>query len=104
MPNRLRARQESFSSLAPGENEVHVWLVQINDESSSSDDFKDFLSSEEQDRAAKFKFETDRRRYTTSHAALRSILANYLNSPARALQLAAGPYGKPKLAPIHATE
>jgi 4'-phosphopantetheinyl transferase len=58
----------------------------------------------EQDRASQFKFETDRQRYVAAHAALRSIVSSYVNSPARELQFAAGPYGKPKLAPIHATE
>jgi len=103
MRSRFLVRRDFSASLLLGENEVHVWLVQTNDKSSSPD-FKDLLSSVEQDRASKFKFETDRRRYTTSHAALRSILSKYVNDPARALQFAEGPYGKPKLAPSHATE
>ena len=102
MPNRSLVRPDPFSSLPLSENEVHVWLVQTNDESSSPGDCKDLLSPVEQDRASKFKFETDRRQYTTSHAALRSVLSNYLNSPARDLQFAEGPYGKPKLAPNQA--
>jgi len=104
MPNRFLVRRDSPSSLPLRENEVHVWLVETNDTSSSPDDFKDLLSSVEQDRAAKFKFATDRQRYITSHAALRSILCHYVNGPARALQFAEGPYGKPKLAPSHAAE
>jgi 4'-phosphopantetheinyl transferase len=104
MVNRFLVRPGPSSSLVLRKNEVHVWLVQTNDGSSSPVDFKDLLSSVEQDRALKFRFETDRRRYTTSHAALRSILSNYVNDPARALQFAEGPYGKPKLAPNHATE
>jgi 4'-phosphopantetheinyl transferase len=103
MPNRFLVRPDPVSSLLK-ENEVHIWLVQTNDKSSSPDDFKDLLSSVEQDRASKFKFETDRRRYTASHVALRSILSNYVNDPAGALQFAEGPYGKPKLAPNHATK
>lgn len=103
MPNRFLVRRDPVPSLLK-ENEVHVWLVQTNGESSSPDDFKDLLSSVEQDRASKFKFEADRRRYTTSHAALRTILSNYVNGPARALQFADGPYGKPKLAPNRATK
>src|SRR5215475_3749487 len=104
MPNRSLVRRDSSSSVPIRENEVHVWLVETNDKSSSPDDFKDLLSSVEQDRASKFKFATDRRRYITSHAALRSILCHYVNGPARALQFAEGPYGKPKLAPNHAAE
>ncbi len=101
MRKRFLVRPGPSSSLVIRENEVHIWLVQTNGESISLGDFKDLLSSVEQDRASKFKFETDRRRYITAHAALRSILSIYVNSPARELQFASGPYGKPKLAPIH---
>jgi 4'-phosphopantetheinyl transferase len=101
MLNPFLVRPDPSSSLVIRENEVHIWLVQTNGESISLGDFKDLLSSVEQDRASKFKFETDRRRYITAHAALRSILSIYVNSPARELQFASGPYGKPKLAPIH---
>ncbi len=84
------------------ESEVHIWLVQANDESISLEDFEDLLSSIERDRASRFKFETHRRRYVTAHAALRSILSIYVNSPAQELQFELGPYSKPKLAPIYA--
>jgi 4'-phosphopantetheinyl transferase len=101
MLNRFSVRPGPSSSLVIRQDQVHIWLVQTNGESISLGDFKDLLSSVEQDRASKFKFETDRRRYITAHAALRSILSSYVNSPARELQFASGPYGKPKLAPIH---
>jgi 4'-phosphopantetheinyl transferase len=101
MSNPFLARPGPSSSLVLRENEVHIWLVQTNDESVSLQGFEDILSSVEQDRASKFKFEADRRRYVTAHAALRSILSVYVNSPARELQFASGPYGKPTLAPIH---
>ena len=102
MPNRFLVRPSPVSSLVLRENEVHIWLVQTNGESVSPGNLRDILSSVEQDRASKFKFETDRRRYITAHATLRSILSIYVNSPARELQFASGPYGKPKLAAIHA--
>src|SRR4029434_9313345 len=101
MLNPFLVRPDPSSSVVIRENEVHIWLVQTNDESISLGDFKDLLSTVEQDRASKFKFETDRRRYIIAHAALRSILSIYVNSPARELQFASGPYGKPKLASIH---
>ena len=101
MLNRFLVRPGPSSSVILTENEVHIWLVQTNGESISPGDFKDLLSSIEQDRASKFKFETHRRRYITAHAALRSILSLYVNRPARELQFAWGPYGKPKMASIH---
>jgi 4'-phosphopantetheinyl transferase len=101
MPNPFLVRPSQASGLVLRENEVHIWLVQTNDEGVSLEDSEDLLSSVEQDQASKFKFEADRRRYVAAHAALRSIVSIYVNSPARELQFASGPYGKPKLAPIH---
>ena len=102
MLNRFLVRSGRSSSLVLREGEVHVWLVKANGESTSPEDFEAPLSSVEQDRASRFKFETDRRRYVTVHFALRSILSTYLNSPAQELQFESGPYGKPKLVSIHA--
>jgi 4'-phosphopantetheinyl transferase len=102
MLNPFLIRPGPSSGLVLRENEVHVWLVQVNDERTSPADSEDLLSSVEQHRASRFKFETDRRRYITAHLALRSILSTYLNSPAQELQFESGPYGKPKLASIHA--
>ena len=101
MFNPSSVRPGSSSSLAIRENEVHIWLVQAKDEKISLD-FEGLLSSAERERASRFKFETDRRRYIVAHAALRSILSNYVNSAAQELQFDSGPYNKPKLAPIHA--
>ena len=101
MFNPSSVRPGSSSSLAIRENEVHIWRVQAKDEKISLD-FEGLLSSAEQERASRFKFETDRRRYVVAHAALRSILSNYVNSAARGLQFDSGRYNKPKLAPIHA--
>jgi 4'-phosphopantetheinyl transferase len=48
-------------------------------------------------RAAKFKFETDRRKYVLSHAALRHILAFYCKVDSLSLEFSVGPYGKPAI-------
>jgi 4'-phosphopantetheinyl transferase len=56
------------------------------------------LSKDEQARAGKFKFDTDRRLFIVTHAALRSICASYLQTVPRSVEFAEGPYGKPKLA------
>lgn len=59
---------------------------------------ENLLSAAERERAARFKFEKDRRLYTGAHAALRSILAGYLNVALADLQFETGPRGKPRLA------
>jgi 4'-phosphopantetheinyl transferase len=102
MLNPFLVQPGPSSGLVLRESEVHIWLVQAKDESISPEDFEDLLSSIERDRASRFRFETHRRRYVTAHAALRSILSIYVNSPAQELQFELGPYSKPKLAPIHA--
>jgi 4'-phosphopantetheinyl transferase len=80
-------------------HEVHVWSVAVSDAAVCAECCGNLLSADERDRAARFKFSTDRQRYVVAHAALRSILARYLNVKAMALQFSSGPQGKPKLAP-----
>jgi len=55
------------------------------------------LSASEQDRAARFVFDVDRRRYVAAHYALRSVLAAELGLAAGA-ELDLGTHGKPRLA------
>jgi 4'-phosphopantetheinyl transferase len=81
-------------------NEVHVWRARLDDAGFCLSCGEKLLSSEEKERAAKFKFERDRRRYIVSHAGLRSVLSTYLDFAAESLKFVAGPSGKPKLAPI----
>lgn len=84
-------------ALAP--DEVHVWLVRVNDGGLCAGCCEDLLSAAERERAARFKFEKDRRLYTVAHAALRSLLAGYLNVAPGALEFESGRRGKPRLAP-----
>jgi 4'-phosphopantetheinyl transferase len=77
---------------------VHVWAVELDDASFDSDRGLSILSSDELARAAKFKFERDRRRYVISHTALREILAGYLETAAANLEFVEGGNGKPSLA------
>lgn len=80
-------------------DEVHVWLLQL-DAGFCLPCGEGLLSADEKDRAARFKFERDRRRYIVSHAGLRSVLSTYLDCPPESLKFAAGPNGKPFLLPI----
>jgi len=80
-------------------NEAHVWLVRADDAGLCIGCCENLLSAAERERAAKFKFEKDRRLYTVAHAALRSILAGYLNVAPGDLEFEIGQRGKPRLAP-----
>jgi 4'-phosphopantetheinyl transferase len=61
-----------------------------------------FLSDDETERAARFKFDRDRRLYTAAHAALRSLLSVYLSVEAGDIRFFSADNGKPALAPPHA--
>ena len=56
------------------------------------------LSAAEHDRAARFVFERDRRRYLAAHVGLRDLLAARTGVAAAALRFDEGPFGKPALA------
>jgi 4'-phosphopantetheinyl transferase len=56
------------------------------------------LDEDEHARAARFVFARDRRRYVAAHAALRSVLARYVDADARALRFERSSHGKPRLA------
>jgi len=84
--------------------EVHLWRAETNAAQLCVDCCAAVLSAAEQERAAKFRFAKDRRLYTVAHAALRSILADYLNITPTNLQFDAGANGKPRLAPALAKD
>jgi 4'-phosphopantetheinyl transferase len=57
------------------------------------------LCADERERAARFFFERDRRRYIVARARLRQLLGARLGVPPEALEFAYGEHGKPALAP-----
>jgi 4'-phosphopantetheinyl transferase len=61
------------------------------------------LSADERDRAARFHFDRDRRRFMAGRGLLRLILARYLDRPPGSLRLSYGPRGKPALAESRGT-
>jgi 4'-phosphopantetheinyl transferase len=56
------------------------------------------LSPDERQRAARFAFERDRRRYIVARARLRQLLGERLGAVPESLQFVYNPYGKPALA------
>lgn len=62
------------------------------------------LSAAEAERAARFRFEDDRVRWTRAHSALRTILADYAGVEAEQLCFEAGPHGKPSLVGVTGVE
>jgi 4'-phosphopantetheinyl transferase len=81
------------------EKQNHVWLASLDDVGPFLDAMTDCLSQVERDRAARFKFLADQRRYLIAHAALRSVLGMYLSVHPAAIELDSSLLGKPRLAP-----
>jgi 4'-phosphopantetheinyl transferase len=84
--------------LASPEGTIHVWLISLSQRGHVYKSLTGLLSSSEQERAARFKFDQHRQRFVVAHAALRSILSQYLKTTPMNVQFVNGPNGKPKLA------
>jgi 4'-phosphopantetheinyl transferase len=63
--------------------------------------FAALLSPAERDQAARFRFARDRDRFIARRGQLRSLLAEYLDCPAAAIEWHHGPHGKPSVRGLH---
>ena len=79
-------------------DEIHVWSIPLEHGDDVVARLAELLSPDERDRAARFVFPRDRRRFTVARGAIRQILAGYLSQAPSALAFAYGPRGKPRLA------
>src|SRR5947209_19745515 len=84
-------------SIALGRRDVHVWSVDLDPPTAGAEALAATLSSDERDRAARFHFDRDRRRFVHARGALRSVLAAYVNATPSELSFAYGAHGKPAL-------
>ena len=76
-------------------NQVDVWRVSLNDLLDTVQQAEASLSAEESQRAARFRFDEDRHRFTISHIALRDILSRYLHIEPEKIDFSVGEIGKP---------
>ena len=78
--------------------EVHVWRACLDRDASCVAQLQPTLSADESQRAARFHFPRDRRRFTVARGVLRNILGRYLGIPPSELGFRYSAYGKPALA------
>lgn len=77
--------------------QVHLWRVELDRPTADPVRLWECLSDDERERAARFPFDQDRRRYIVAHAVLRVLLARYLDVPECRDTFDIGPDGKPSL-------
>jgi len=76
-------------------DEIQVWQIPLVGGSDTEFQLRKLLSTEELDRAGRFHFVSDQRRFTFRRAVLRQLLAQHLGSSPQAIQLKFGTHGKP---------
>lgn len=79
-------------------HEVHIWRAHFDLTAQSVTSFRRVLSAEEVDRAARFHFEKDQRRYIIARGILRYVLGRYLEIPPAEVQIRYNTRGKPEVA------
>ncbi len=89
------ARPPDAPRLAEGA--VHVWALALDEAASAPERWWASLSLAERERAERFRFERDRRRFVAAHGQLRALLGRYCGRPAAAITFTYNAYGKPAL-------
>ena len=82
------------------EQEVHVWKAWLDVPITAIPQYQAMLSTEEQTKAQRFRFDRDRHRWIVAHAALRILLSKYLRTDPLHIHFRVNAYGKPALAPL----
>lgn len=80
------------------DNEVHIWLANLDQLAISIHELLAILSADEIERANRFYFARDRQRFIVSRGYLRIILGHYLAIEPSQVKFVYGKYGKPELA------
>ena len=84
-------------SLTIEAGQVHVWQISLEQGRELLDRFRQTLSSEEIERAGRFRFERLQRHFVVGRGFLRYVLGRYLVAEPSSLKFAYSHYGKPSL-------
>lgn len=88
---------EPESGLALGENEVHLWRVELEAIAHAQSRWRALLCSDEIVRADQFHFARDRQNFTATRALLRILLGRYAEADPKTLKFVYGEREKPAL-------
>jgi 4'-phosphopantetheinyl transferase len=81
-------------------DELHLWCVSLDRPPSPLRSLEETLSQDERERALRFRFSRERRRYAAGRGLLRAVLASYLDVDPGTLTFSYTAYGKPSLTPL----
>jgi 4'-phosphopantetheinyl transferase len=92
--------QQAPSDISLPDDEVHVWRARLDRTDSSVKKYLGALSQDEQERAARFRFDKDRTHFIVARGLLRQTLAQYLKTTADRIAFRYNRFGKPCLTGI----
>lgn len=85
--------------LRAAHDRIDLWITSCgNIEESLIDQYRYVMSGDEQHKAARFRFECDRRRYIVTRALVRTVLCRYVPRAPTALRFTTNAYGRPEIA------
>ncbi len=87
------------TSLELSDQTVHVWRLRLDLVQLAPGPFRTLLDPIERARADRYRFDTDRNRFTTTRGVLRKLLGQYTGVGERELGLTSSKHGKPALDP-----
>lgn len=90
--------QSKPADLKLSENQVHVWLAELDLPTLQIEKLAQTLSPDEAERANRFYFERDRKHFIAGRGILRTILGQYLDLDPAEIQFNYSARGKPALA------
>ncbi|HEV2755139.1 MAG TPA: 4'-phosphopantetheinyl transferase superfamily protein [Actinomycetota bacterium] len=80
-----------------GDRSVHVWRIDVRQPAGVLRDLRSSLSRDEEERAARYRFDRERDSFVCTRAALRSLAGAYLDLAPRAVAFTYDAKGKPGL-------
>jgi 4'-phosphopantetheinyl transferase len=89
---------QATDPLTLGATDVHVWRASLDRVPTVVERIRGLLSDDENVRASRFHFETDRQHFIVARGCLRTLISRYLKISPTEIQFSYGAHGKPQLA------
>lgn len=98
---KLRYWRHTIVTSVEGSTVIHLWVAPLDVSATEVSSFANVISPDEIQRARRFYFESDRRRFIVTHGLLRTLLGWVLTIAPAQVQLCYGPNGKPAMSEAH---